>query len=87
MATCRDCLHDDACRSLLTAMGYAVDGDGNDADERCDTFKTKTKYTEVVYCKDCKHLEITGCYGECNKLVRIVRPDDFCSYGERREGE
>jgi hypothetical protein len=42
---------------------------------------------EVVRCKDCKHLEITGCYGECRKLVRIVKPWDFCSYGERREGE
>ena len=42
---------------------------------------------EVVRCKDCKSLEITGCYGECRKLVRIVKPWDFCSYGERREGE
>ena len=39
---------------------------------------------EVVRCKDFKHLEITGCYGECRKLVRIVKPWDFCSYGERR---
>ena len=39
---------------------------------------------EVVRCKDCKSLEITGCYGECRKLVRIVKPWDFCSYGERR---
>ena len=42
---------------------------------------------EVVRCKDCKHLEITGCYGECGKMVRIVKPWDFCSYGERRYGE
>ena len=44
-------------------------------------------WINVVRCKDCKHLEITGCYGECRKLVRIVKPWDFCSYGERREGE
>lgn len=49
---------------------------------------------EVVRCKDCKHLEIDpglrydkrmclmrgGEYGYC-------KDDDFCSYGERREGE
>lgn len=39
---------------------------------------------EPVLCKECKHLEITGCYGECRKLVRIVKPWDFCSYGERK---
>ena len=38
-----------------------------------------------VHCKDCKHLEITGCYGECGKaILGIVSPDDFCSRGERR---
>ena len=40
---------------------------------------------DLVRCKDCKHLEITGCYGECGKLVRIVKPWDFCSHGERKE--
>jgi hypothetical protein len=39
---------------------------------------------EVVRCKDCRYLEITGCYGECAKLVRIVKPWDFCSLGERK---
>ena len=41
---------------------------------------------EVVKCKDCKHLEISGCYGECGKgYLGIVRPDCYCCYGERRE--
>ena len=40
---------------------------------------------EVVRCKDCKHLEISGCYGECGRAyLGIVKPLDFCSYGERR---
>ena len=40
---------------------------------------------ELVRCKDCRNLEITGCYGECRKgYLGIVRPDDFCSRGERR---
>ena len=44
---------------------------------------------EVVRCKDCKHLGFKGlCDSVCNrKMVGIVKPDDFCSYGERREGE
>lgn len=41
---------------------------------------------EVVRCKDCKHLEISGCYGECGKgYLGIVRPDCYCCYGEKRE--
>ena len=41
---------------------------------------------EVVRCKDCKH----GCAIDsgnylCNrKMIGKVRPDDFCSFGERR---
>jgi hypothetical protein len=42
---------------------------------------------EVVRCKDCKHLGFKGlCDGVCNrKMVGIVNPDDFCSYGERKD--
>lgn len=37
-------------------------------------------------CNYCKHLEITGCYGECDRgYLGIVRPDCYCCYGERRE--
>ena len=43
---------------------------------------------ELVRCKGCKHLEISGCYGECGRAyLGIVKPWDFCSRGERREGE
>ena len=39
----------------------------------------------VVRCRDCKYLEISGCYGECGKgYLGIVRPDCYCCYGERR---
>lgn len=40
----------------------------------------------VIYCKDCRNLMFSDCYGEC-KLghLGIVRPDDYCSRGERRE--
>ena len=56
---------------------------------------------EVVRCKDCKHSKLpavlTQKYGEpgtltchnwhspCNK--RNINQDDFCSYGERKDGD
>ena len=43
---------------------------------------------EVVRCKDCKHLMFSDMYGECSQApMGIVRPDDFCSYGERKDEE
>ena len=45
---------------------------------------------EVVRCKDCKHYEIhkpkvlENC--ERNGYIIPMKPDDFCSYGERKEG-
>ena len=42
---------------------------------------------EVVRCLECKHLMFSDCYGECGKgHMGVVRPDDFCSRGERKEG-
>ena len=49
---------------------------------------TTVEAVEVVRCKDCKHLMFSDCYGECKRgYMGIVKPLDFCSYGERREGE
>lgn len=39
---------------------------------------------EVVRCKDCKHYDIGGSCIICGFQSR--KPDDFCSYGERKEG-
>ena len=40
----------------------------------------------VVRCKDCKHLMFSDCYGECGAChLGIVRPDDFCSRGIRKD--
>ena len=47
MATCKDCLHFEACVDLLQSMGYTVDGDGCDADKRCKTFKDRSRFVEV----------------------------------------
>lgn len=46
---------------------------------------------EVVRCKDCKHYEDhkRKIYENCVRNERLIPmlPNDFCSYGERREGE
>ena len=54
----------------------------------CDLFKDKTNFVEVVRCKDCKNLMFSDFYGECSKgYMGIVSPDDYCSRGERKDGE
>ena len=48
---------------------------------------------KIVRCKDCKHYrpQKKSAHWEnranyCNRIVTIkVQPDDFCSYGERKE--
>ena len=50
---------------------------------------------EIVRCKDCKHYkpQKKSTHWEnranyCNRIVTIkVRPYDFCSYGERMDGD
>lgn len=51
-------------------------------------------YNEVVYCKDCKHLEVINTqntYAICHEHDIIFEPfedsttTNFCSWGERRE--
>ena len=39
----------------------------------------------VVRCKDCKHYDIGGSCIICGFQSR--KPDDFCSYGERTDGD
>ena len=52
----------------------------------CKTVKPKPDMVAVVRCKDCKHLMFSDCYGECGAArMGIVNPDDYCSYGERKE--
>lgn len=77
--TCFDCIHLATC--------YKIEHFGRDLETNipCKEFISVNDRVEVVRCKDCKHLEISGCYGECGKgYLGIVRPDCYCCYGERR---
>lgn len=49
MATCKNCLHNDACVDMLQALGFTVDGAGCLADKRCRIFKDKNEYSKVVH--------------------------------------
>lgn len=52
----------------------------------CKIVKPKPDMVAVVRCKDCKHLMFSDCYGECGiARMGIVNPNNFCSYGERKE--
>lgn len=50
----------------------------------------KTPGVEAVLCKDCKHWVQTDDVGYCDNpdgLDNYARPNDFCSYRERRTDE
>ena len=84
MYNCEKCIHEELCdqpgRQLWGHLTKETD---------CSDFKDSTNFVEVVRCKDCKHLGFKGlCDGVCNKkMVGIIKPDDFCSHGERRDNE
>lgn len=41
----------------------------------------------VVRCKDCKHYGGTTFGPICRQWSTILSPDDYCSYGERKDGD
>lgn len=46
----------------------------------------------VVRCKDCKHAYINSFSAAsgaalCSSSAKVMQQDDFCSYGERRDGD
>ena len=41
----------------------------------------------VVRCRDCKHYDETDSFNCEFSFMKLRRPDDFCSYGERMGGD
>lgn len=43
---------------------------------------------EIIHCRDCRHRSHDAGYGRdwCNRMSGVfrVKPDDYCSYAERR---
>ena len=81
MLNCKDCIHD------CYTEGFC------EVQEICNFFVDKTKYVEVVRCKDCKHFIpfANECYEPHNYYTeegyREVCDNDFCSYGERKDND
>lgn len=87
MKKCGDCIHADICKQVnggwFSCENIAY----------CRGFKDRSKYVEVVRCKDCKHYHPMKPYPSYNGSVNYccrsgyikVSDNDFCSYGEKRE--
>lgn len=83
----RDALINDFESDLIIRMSYNLKGtpkpktiDIADVIKRIEEFPTEDT-VEVVRCKDCKFYG----NGDCSvQSVRSMYPNDYCSYGERR---
>ena len=62
-----------ACRERDMALSQLADIGAGYAEKMDD-------FVRVVRCKDCKHWDFGDCYRQ-----ELTRPDDFCSYGERKD--
>ena len=89
MAKCKDCKYYGVC--ILNRRSADADVTG------CKIYEVGERdFVEVVRCKDCKYrsqyndengfYKCGGIQTEDGELVLMVKPDQFCSYGERREG-
>ena len=51
-----------------------------------EDIKTIEKENPIIYCINCRHLEISGTYGECGRAyLGIVSPYDYCSRAEKED--
>ena len=55
-----------------------------EVDDSVPNVATAVDFVEVVRCKDCKHYVCGICIHEF--AFNLIRDDDYCSYGERSEG-
>lgn len=86
MAKCGDCLYFGFCKKYVDPEETFPEIDGG-----CHVFKNKDAFVEVVRCKDCTYWDkaVVNKKGFliCPASGMEIQADDFCSYGERREGE
>ena len=77
MAKCKDCAH------------FLICIQGNSNPDYCGQFMRYENTVEVVRCKDCKHYENKNInlLPHCTLCGTTKFEDDYCSCGERREGE
>lgn len=93
MATCKECLHHDACLAILKSISPNIQEkeieQARTSKNDCRRFKSASSVVEVVRCKDCKYakpMSFKG-YFMCKRHHKYCRKsDDFCSYGKRKGG-
>ena len=86
--TCKDCIHHDPCfeyGNILDPLGGGV---------KCDSFKNKADFVEVVRCKNCKYGDVStfsktidgqeeiACYCDLKEAVTDI--DWYCPNGIRK---
>ena len=83
--TCKDCVHYEACKNTTKVVGLDIDTFTHIGE--CVDFKDKNRFVEVVRCKDCKYGQVTPLKNViiCKKIQSYRIPNDFCSYGKRKE--
>ena len=89
--TCKDCIHYEVCPKPYYGEKIAC----NDVEDRCENFKNKADFVEVVRCGKCKHGEVSchaktkdgeetiACYCTIKNMATDV--DYYCPSGERRD--
>jgi len=70
----------------MTRTEYIIDDDFLD-DETKMSAESQGFLWELIRCKDCKFLRLTGTVWKCqNRLVMMLcEPNDYCSRAERKE--
>lgn len=89
---CKDCVHSRQPRHPKYAqpecviLNAIVKDDFYCAKGQTRTPKERGADKQKITCLNCKHLMFSDMYGECNKQLRIVNPNDTCEYAEPKEG-
>ena len=76
---CKDCIYFKRCVVLGVELDMHCD---KEADKNCRHFKNNADFAEVVRCKDCKYWHGGDCY-----RIELTKSNDFCSCGEKADGE
>lgn len=90
---CKECFHFQVCANVMKNQLFIREKMLLEENPECEHFVPTADVVEVVRCKDCKHFcpyEGEEHKGDCAELVGLescVYEDDFCSYGERKDGD
>lgn len=81
--TCKDCIHYKACKSMLEAVGYVANGDGESADMRCEEFKDKAQYIKLPYKPGTQVAVVRSVTGDYRNLyITEERIDHYRVFGD-----